>query len=214
MNIMRNILMHMFGRAKGVLGRLGGLIMAHTNENCGAWVVDLLEIGQNDSVLEVGFGPGVIIQRLSKLASAGHIAGIDLSQEMVEQAQGNKSVALAHYQFGFVLLEEGINKHKDELFSRAHDEMSKALAAAPNFFTLFKALRRRWLQTERIGQPRGGGHRSLGAASDACGRESRTQDRARRHQRQIARSAARGSASRSPTVRTTDKIASVSASSK
>jgi hypothetical protein len=27
--------------------------------------------------LEVGFGPGVVIQRLSKRASAGHVAGID-----------------------------------------------------------------------------------------------------------------------------------------
>jgi hypothetical protein len=51
------------------------------------------------------------------------------AQEMVEQAQGNKSVALAHYQFGFVLFEEGIDKHKDELFARTHDEMTKALAA-------------------------------------------------------------------------------------
>jgi peroxiredoxin len=55
------------------------------------------------------------------------------AEEMAEQAQGNKSVALTHYQFGIVLLDEGINKHKDELFARTHDEMTKALAAAPNF---------------------------------------------------------------------------------
>ena len=61
--------------------------MAHTNADCGAWVTALLEIGSCDSVLEVGFGPGVIIQRLSKLAAAGHIAGIDPSQEMVAQAR-------------------------------------------------------------------------------------------------------------------------------
>jgi len=66
---------------------VGGIIMAHTNADCGAWVTELLEIGSCDSVLEVGFGPGVIIQRLSKLAAAGHIAGIDPSQEMVAQAR-------------------------------------------------------------------------------------------------------------------------------
>ena len=49
-----------------------------------AWVVELLEIGHDESVLEVGFGPGVVIQRLSK--RAGHVAGIDPSQEMVQQA--------------------------------------------------------------------------------------------------------------------------------
>jgi ubiquinone/menaquinone biosynthesis C-methylase UbiE len=94
MNVTRNILMHMFGRPRGVLGRLGGIIMAHTNEDCGAWVADLLEIGPNDRVLEVGFGPGVIIQRLSKLASAGHVAGIDPSREMVEQARARNAAAI------------------------------------------------------------------------------------------------------------------------
>jgi ubiquinone/menaquinone biosynthesis C-methylase UbiE len=83
MSVMRTILMRMFGRPRGLLGRLGGIIMARMNEDCGAWVTDLLEIGPRDSVLEVGFGPGAIIQRLSKLASAGHIAGIDPSREMV-----------------------------------------------------------------------------------------------------------------------------------
>jgi len=53
--------------------------------------------------------------------------------EMVAEAQGETSVALAHYDFGFVLLQEAINKHKDDLFARAHDEMTKALAVAPNF---------------------------------------------------------------------------------
>ena len=68
--------------------------MARTNADCGAWVTDLLEIGPRDSVLELGFGPGVIIQRLSKLASAGHIAGIDPSQEMVEQACARNAIAI------------------------------------------------------------------------------------------------------------------------
>jgi ubiquinone/menaquinone biosynthesis C-methylase UbiE len=94
MSIAGNILMHMFGRPRGVLGRLGGIIMARTNEKCGAWVADLLEIGPDDSLLEVGFGPGVIIQRLSKLASAGHIAGIDPSLEMVEQARARNAAAI------------------------------------------------------------------------------------------------------------------------
>jgi peroxiredoxin len=51
-------------------------------------------------------------------------------QEMVEQAQGDKNVALAHYQLGVALIDAGIDKHKDELLSRGHDEMVKALAVA------------------------------------------------------------------------------------
>lgn len=91
---MPNIFLRMFGRPRGVLGRLGGIIMARANADCGAWVTELLEVGANDSVLEVGFGPGVIIQRLSKLASAGHVAGIDPSREMVEQARARNAIGI------------------------------------------------------------------------------------------------------------------------
>jgi thiol-disulfide isomerase/thioredoxin len=54
-------------------------------------------------------------------------------EEMVAQAQGQDNVALAHYQLGTVLMSEGISRHKDELFSRTHDEMTEALAAHDNF---------------------------------------------------------------------------------
>jgi ubiquinone/menaquinone biosynthesis C-methylase UbiE len=86
--------MNIFGRPRGVMGRLGGLIMANTNKACGKWVTDLLEVGPYDSVLEVGFGPGVIIQHLSKLASVGHVAGVDPSQAMVEQARARNAAAI------------------------------------------------------------------------------------------------------------------------
>ena len=94
MGLMRSILMRAFGRPQGILGRLGGIIMARTNADCGAWVTDLLEVTPNDRVLEVGFGPGVIIQRLAKLAAAGHVAGIDQSREMVEQARARNARAI------------------------------------------------------------------------------------------------------------------------
>ena len=94
MSVMRSILMRMFGHPEGLMGKLGGIIMARMNADCGSWVSDLLEIRPNDSVLEVGFGPGVVIQRLSKLATAGHVAGIDQSQEMVEQARARNATAI------------------------------------------------------------------------------------------------------------------------
>lgn len=55
------------------------------------------------------------------------------AEEMVADAQGAKDVALAHYQAGVVLFREGLEKHKDDLFSRAHEHFTQALAAAPNF---------------------------------------------------------------------------------
>ena len=76
-----NLLMNMFGRPRGIIGRLGGVIMARMDADCGVWVAGLLEVTPDDAVLEIGFGPGVIIQCLSKLASAGHVAGIDPSPD-------------------------------------------------------------------------------------------------------------------------------------
>jgi SAM-dependent methyltransferase len=88
---LQSILMRTFGRPEGVPGRLGGIIMARTNQKCAAWVVELLDIQPDDKVLEAGCGPGVGIELLTKLAFAGYIAGVDISVEMVEQAKARNA---------------------------------------------------------------------------------------------------------------------------
>jgi ubiquinone/menaquinone biosynthesis C-methylase UbiE len=97
------------------------MIMARMNAECGAWVCDLLEVGPNDSVLEVGFGPGVVVQRLSHLAATGHVAGIDPSREMVEQARARNAAAIER---GCVDLRHG----SVERLPFANDTFDKALA--------------------------------------------------------------------------------------
>jgi ubiquinone/menaquinone biosynthesis C-methylase UbiE len=94
MSVARSILLRMFGRPKGILGRLGGLIMARMNRQWAVWVIDLLGIQPNDSVLEVGFGPGVGIELLARSVSRGYIAGVDPSEEMVEQAKARNLKAI------------------------------------------------------------------------------------------------------------------------
>jgi ubiquinone/menaquinone biosynthesis C-methylase UbiE len=84
----------MFGRPEGILGRLGGVIMARTNQKCAAWVIDLLGILPKDSILEIGFGPGVGIELLSASAPTAHIAGTDSSKEMVNQATARNAKAI------------------------------------------------------------------------------------------------------------------------
>jgi ubiquinone/menaquinone biosynthesis C-methylase UbiE len=92
MHMMQSVLRRMFGQPRGFLGRLGGVIMARTNDPCGAWVIELLNVAPNESVLEVGFGPGTAIRRLSALAA--HVAGVDPSREMVAQARARNAIAL------------------------------------------------------------------------------------------------------------------------
>ncbi|MGA7029364.1 MAG: TlpA disulfide reductase family protein [Candidatus Acidiferrales bacterium] len=55
------------------------------------------------------------------------------SQEMVAEAHGAQETAVAHFEFAVVLGTEGLQKHKEDCYARAHDEISKALATAPNF---------------------------------------------------------------------------------
>jgi thiol-disulfide isomerase/thioredoxin len=53
--------------------------------------------------------------------------------EMVAEVQTTRETAIAHYQLAVILMDEGLEKHKDEFFSRGHDEIAKALAANANF---------------------------------------------------------------------------------
>ena len=55
------------------------------------------------------------------------------AQEMAADAQGNRAAAIAHYEYGVILVREATLKHKEEFYNRAHDEFGKALAAVPQF---------------------------------------------------------------------------------
>src|SRR5271155_787819 len=53
--------------------------------------------------------------------------------EMIVEAQGDKETAKAHYRFAQLLMEHAWQKHKEDLFTRAHDETMKALASYASF---------------------------------------------------------------------------------
>lgn len=55
------------------------------------------------------------------------------AEQQVAEVQGNNDVAVAHFEFGVVLMSEALTKHKDELFTRTHEEMTRAITATPNF---------------------------------------------------------------------------------
>lgn len=68
--------------------------MARTNAEFGAWVAGLLEVGGRDRVLEVGFGPGAVLRRLSEMVPDGTVAGSDPSPEMIRQARARNAAAI------------------------------------------------------------------------------------------------------------------------
>ena len=78
-----------FGRPTGFWGRGAGLLMAHrsSNRRRNAWVVSLLDVRPDDRVLEIGFGPGLAILQVSRIAREGYVCGIDHSELMLRQAR-------------------------------------------------------------------------------------------------------------------------------
>jgi SAM-dependent methyltransferase len=93
MSIGGSLLMRTFGVPRGLLGRLGGVVLARMNRRYVAWAVGLLAPQPQDRVLEIGFGPGVGIDLLA--ASAYHIAGADPSGEMLRQATKRNAAAIS-----------------------------------------------------------------------------------------------------------------------
>jgi ubiquinone/menaquinone biosynthesis C-methylase UbiE len=90
----RRLLFRTFGRPRGVLGRVGGLVMARTNREMAERCIGLLEVQPGHAVLELGFGPGVAIELLARAASAGKVVGVDPSQEMHRQAAARNAEAI------------------------------------------------------------------------------------------------------------------------
>ena len=57
----------------------------------------------------------------------------EAANEEVAEAHGNADVALAHCDLGQVFYEEALSKHKADVFTRSHEEFSKALEVYPKF---------------------------------------------------------------------------------
>ena len=63
--------------------------MAHrtSNRRRNEWAVSLLDVQPEDRVLELGFGPGIAIRELGRLAWKGYVCGIDHSELMLRRAK-------------------------------------------------------------------------------------------------------------------------------
>src|SRR5262249_59971766 len=82
----------------------GGVTRPRLNRDAAAQVIELLDLTPGDSVLEIGFGPGIGIELLAQRMSVRFAAGIDPSREMLAQATARNAAAIAA---GWVELRQG-----------------------------------------------------------------------------------------------------------
>jgi thiol-disulfide isomerase/thioredoxin len=55
------------------------------------------------------------------------------AEELIASAKSDRDTALAHYDLALVLMDEGLQKHKDEYFTRTHEECLKAMPSSLKF---------------------------------------------------------------------------------
>jgi ubiquinone/menaquinone biosynthesis C-methylase UbiE len=85
-----------FGRPSGFWGPIVGWIMAvrSSNRRRNVWAVSLLDVQRGDRILEIGFGPGIAIREISRIALEGYVCGLDHSVRMLRQARRRNAAAI------------------------------------------------------------------------------------------------------------------------
>jgi ubiquinone/menaquinone biosynthesis C-methylase UbiE len=86
MNLSKEVMNRAFCAPRGLVGRIGGRLMA-LDRDLAAWVLELLRLGPSDSLLEIGPGPGVGVELAAARAHRGRVVGIDTSETMLAMAR-------------------------------------------------------------------------------------------------------------------------------
>lgn len=85
----RSVLKAQFALPHGLGGRLAGWVLVKAGEYSGMnlTTLELLALGGDERVLEIGFGPGEAVHLLTERLAAGGVAGVDLSPVMLARAR-------------------------------------------------------------------------------------------------------------------------------
>jgi ubiquinone/menaquinone biosynthesis C-methylase UbiE len=77
------------------MGLVAGARMVRQHALETAWTVTLLDVAPTDRVLELGCGAGRALELVARQATAGYVAGIDVSCTMVRAARRRNAQAVA-----------------------------------------------------------------------------------------------------------------------
>lgn len=85
--MLKTVIARQFRRPAGVLGFLASKIMDKGNLKAIEWVFSLLNIGDNEKILEIGYGSGILINKLAMHNNTIRIFGVDFSKVMFVRAK-------------------------------------------------------------------------------------------------------------------------------
>lgn len=108
-----------WGCPKGIRGRLAAFLMERGNAVMNELAIEALDVGTGERVLEIGFGPGVTLERIAQVVGEGSVAGIDPSELMVRRASKRLQ---RHVEAGRASLRQGVSSQmpfEDASFGRA-----------------------------------------------------------------------------------------------
>jgi ubiquinone/menaquinone biosynthesis C-methylase UbiE len=81
-----------FGEPRGPKGWLAAHVVARLTGDANRWMVDCLEVGGRDRVIDVGCGPGLAVAYASEV-TVGPVVGVDASETMVRYAERRNRAA-------------------------------------------------------------------------------------------------------------------------
>lgn len=101
----KNILSRQLRKPTGFIGRfLISSIFKKGNQDINRFVEQTLELESHHHVLEIGFGPGKLLNSMASITTQGHIEGIDFSDAMFDEAKKHNQ---AYIDAGRVHIQKG-----------------------------------------------------------------------------------------------------------
>lgn len=101
---LKQLIVKQFGKPAGTLGLVVGWLLSMKNNTRVDWTFEKLRLKPSDTLLEIGYGPGVTLKKVADNLTSGFIAGIDHSEIMLDQASRRNKM---HIEKGKVKLECG-----------------------------------------------------------------------------------------------------------
>lgn len=116
-------LMRTLGKqARKPSGWLGKILFGHMaalgHRPLTKWAIDLMDIQPTDYVLDIGCGGGMAVKLIAQITVEGFVAGVDYSNDMVQQARKRNAVSI---QTGHVEIRQGnvtAISYDDEYFNK------------------------------------------------------------------------------------------------